>query len=74
MPVLVVTDENNPRLKAVSAINGGMKHALRFGLCNPDVLNHLRWLNGRFSEVLRQAIPEEGISLIPIADFGLSEG
>ena len=74
MSVMVVTDENNPRLRAVSTINGGMKHALRLGLCNPAVLDHLRWLNGSFSEALRQALPEEGISLIPIADFGLSEG
>ena len=74
MSVMVVTDKNNPRLKAVSTINGGMKHALRLGLSNPDVLDHLHWLNGSFSKVLQQAIPEEGISLIPIADFGLSEG
>ena len=74
MSVTVVIDENNPHLKGVSTINGGMKHALRLGLCNPDVLDHLRWLNGAFSEVVREAVSQEGISLIPIADFGLSEG
>ena len=74
MSVVVITDENNRQLKAVSTINGGMQHALRLGLCNPDVLNHLRWLNGVFSEILQEVINEDGIQLIPIADFGLSKG
>ena len=74
MSAVVVTDENNRQLKAVSTLNGGMQHALRLGLCNPDVLEHLRWLNGAFSEILQEALPEYGIQLIPIADFGLSRG
>ena len=74
MSVVVVTDETNRQLKAVSTINGGMRHALRLGLCNSDVLDHLRWLNDVFSDVLRDAITDAGIPLIPIADFGLSNG
>ena len=74
MSAVVVTDENNRQLKAVSTLNGGMQYALRLGLCNPGVLAHLRWLNGVFSEILREAIPEDGIHLIPIADFGLCKG
>ena len=74
MSVVVITDKNDDQLKAVSTINGGMRHALRFGFCNADVLEHLKWLNGAFGEILREAMPEEGLPLIPIADFGLSKG
>ena len=74
MSVVVVTGGDNRQLKVVSTINGGMRHALRLGLCNLDVLEHLSWLNGVFSEILREAIHEGGIYLIPIADFGLSKG
>ena len=74
MLVHVVMDEDNPHLKAFSTINGGMQHALRLGLSSDKVLEHLKWLNGTFGEILREAIPEAGIPLIPLADYGLSRG
>ena len=74
MLVHVVADENAPESKAFSTINGGMQHALRLGLSNDDVLEHLKWLNGTFAETLREAIPEQGIPLIPLAEHGLLHG
>ncbi len=74
MLVQVVADANEPKSKAYTTINGGMQHALRLGLSNDEVLDHLRWLNGAFGETLKQAIPEQGIPLIPLADFGLANG
>ena len=74
MLVLVITDENNPQMQSFSTINGGMQYALRLGLPDNNVLQHLRWLNGSFGEALKKVIPEEGIALIPLADYGLSQG
>jgi hypothetical protein len=74
MLVHVVEDENNTHLKAFSTINGGMQHALRLGLSNDSVLEHLRWLNGEFGAVLAKAISGAGIPLLPIADHGLGHG
>ena len=74
MSVHVVTDRNNSDIRAFSTINGGMQHALRLGLSNDQVLQHLRWLNGPFSETLRKSIPVDGVPLIPLADHGLNQG
>ena len=74
MLVLVVTDRNNPQIQSFSPINGGMTYALRLGLPDKNVLQHLHWLNGSFGDSLKKAIPEEGIELIPLADHALSQG
>jgi hypothetical protein len=74
MLALVVIDANNPSHKAVSTINGGIQHALRLGLNNKAVLEHLIWLNSTFGEALKKSIPSQGIPLIPLADHALTHG
>ena len=74
MLALVIIDENNPSHKAISTINGGMQHALRLGLNNKSVLDHLIWLNNTLGEALRKSIPSQGIPLIPLADYALTQG
>ena len=68
-----VVDENAPARTAFSPINGGNGPAMRLGICNDDVLAHIRWLNGPFAETLSAAHTED-MDLIALAAHGLSEG
>ncbi|WP_304308434.1 DUF1116 domain-containing protein [Pseudacidovorax intermedius] len=71
--VQVVFDAHHPDRRAFSSLNGGSGPALRLGLPTPDVVDHLRWLNGPFADALRRGC-RRGIALLPIADFALSMG
>ncbi len=73
MAVQTVEDQGIYARQSFAPLNGGMVAPLRLGLCNEDVLKHLRWLNGEFSEVLSESLVSP-ISLIPIADAALKEG
>ncbi len=71
--VQVVHDANRPERRAFSSLNGGNGPALRLGLPTPNVVDHLRWLNGAFADAIRPGC-RRGTALIPIADFALSMG
>jgi hypothetical protein len=73
MMVHVVADGKAPEARAFSPINGGSGPALRLGLAHTDVIDHLRWLNGEFAEILRARSQRE-VPLIPIADQALAKG
>lgn len=68
-----VVDENNPAILAYTPVNGGNGPAMRLGLCNDEVLQHIRWLNGEFAESLSRVneLPDD---LIAIAAAALKEG
>lgn len=68
-----VVDAAAPERRAWAPINGGAGPAPRLGLATPEALNHIRWLNGPFAEVLREALVED-MPLIPLAAHGLAEG
>lgn len=73
MAVHVVTDPAQPDLHCFAPINGGNGPALRLGLGDPSVVEHLRWLNGPFANALASttALP---VDLISVADQALSDG
>lgn len=73
MPLQVVRDRNNPECTAFSPLNGGGGPAMRLGLCNDDVLRHLRWLNGEFAGLLGDALPQP-VALLQVAADAIRAG
>ena len=73
MPLHCVYDAHRGRIRAFSPINGGNGPAMRLGIRSVEAVEHLRWLNGEFAEVLLQGIAE-GIPLVPLAARSLAEG
>ena len=73
MPLHAVYDAHGGRVRAFAPINGGSGPSLRLGLRSEAVLEHIRWLNDQFSEVLELGIAE-GIELVPIAAESLRRG
>lgn len=71
--VQVVRDARSHAPRAYAPLNGGSGPALRLGLPGPEVVEHLRWLNGPFADALRPAF-ERDIELLPIADRALVAG
>jgi len=73
MAVQVVADARNPDNVAFSPLNGGMARAQRLGLAAPQVLTHLRWINGNLAATL-DIIADRDVPLIDIADAALLDG
>lgn len=71
--VQVVHDAAGTAGPACAPLNGGSGPALRLGLPGPEVVAHLRWLNGPFADAIRPAC-RRGIDLLPIADQALADG
>lgn len=71
--VQVVHDGAGIARPACAPLNGGSGPALRLGLPGPEVVTHLRWLNGPFADAIRAAC-RRGIDLLPIADRALADG
>ncbi|WP_429932917.1 DUF1116 domain-containing protein [Agrobacterium vitis] len=73
MAVQIIVDRNAPQNKAFSPLNGGMKHAQRFGLASERVLAHLRWINGNLASTL-SIIVDRDVPLLEIADEAIARG
>jgi len=73
MPLHSVYDAWRGQARVLAPVNGGDGPGLRLGLRSQAVLDHLRWLNTRFVDVLRGGLAE-GIALVPLAAAGLREG
>ena len=73
MPLHTVYDAWRGLQRVYAPINGGARPALRLGLRSQAVLDHIRWLNTRFLDVLQAGIAE-GIALVPFAAIGLKGG
>lgn len=71
--VQVIHDAAGTARPAYAPLNGGSGPALRLGLPGPEVVTHLRWLNGPFADAIRAAC-RRGIDLLPIADQALADG
>lgn len=57
----------------LTPLNGGMGPAMRYGQCNQDVLDRVRWLNTELAPLLA-CTGTDPIALIPLAEAGLLEG
>ena len=68
-----ICDSHAPSHRTFAPINGGNGPAMRLGLCNEDVLAHVRWLNGPLAEALDSARTGD-VDLISLAAHGLTEG
>lgn len=73
MFVQVVAARDNQDCRAYSPLNGGGTEVIRVGLCNPAVLEQLRWVNGELAATLREVFGDP-LALIELADTGLSLG
>ncbi len=73
MPLHRVVDRGNPANRAWAPLNGGMRAPMRLGLRSEAVLEHLRWLNGPWAELLDAGLAEP-VDLIEIAVGGLRAG
>ncbi len=59
--------------RAYTPFNGGNGPAMRLGLCNDDVVAHLKWINSELAEALDYSLPNN-LSLVEIADEALRQG
>lgn len=73
MPLHTVYDAWRGMQRVYAPINGGSRPSLRLGLRSDAVLEHVRWLNTRFLDVLEKGMGE-GIGLVPLAVVGLMGG
>jgi hypothetical protein len=73
MPLHAVYDAWRGQQRILAPINGGNRPSLRLGLRSEAVLAHIRWLNTRVRDVLREGLAE-GIALVPLAVTGLAAG
>ena len=73
MPLHTIYDAWGGRQRVYAPINGGSRPAMRLGLRSEAVLDHIRWLNTWFLDVLQNGIAE-GIALVPLAAVGLIGG
>jgi hypothetical protein len=73
MPLHTIYDAWGGQQRIYAPINGGSRPAIRLGLRSTTVLEHTRWLNTRFLDVLQNGIAE-GIALVPLAVTGLMHG
>ena len=73
MQLQIVYDAQQGKAQAFAPINGGSRPSLRLGLRSTAVLEHIKWLNGAFCDVLQNRLAG-GIALIPLAVTGLVNG
>ncbi|MFV2054046.1 DUF1116 domain-containing protein [Aliiroseovarius sp. YM-037] len=73
MPLHTIYDAWRGTQRVYAPINGGSRPAMRLGLRSEAVLDHIRWLNTRFLDVLQAGLAE-GIALVPLAVVGLMGG
>lgn len=73
MQLMVVEDADNPAAKKYSVLNEGMVHCTRLGTLDPELQSHLQWLNGAFSEWIRESLTQP-MDLLPIIAAALEQG
>lgn len=73
MALMVVIDANQPERRKYAVINEGMVHCTRLGKLDPELPEHLRWLNGELAEWLGYQLLAP-IALLPIISAALEAG
>ncbi len=81
MPLHRVSAAGDASLQVYAPLNGGMRPAMRLGLRSEAVLEHIRWLNGPWADLLAEGLTRpiarpiaEPIEIIPIAAEALRQG
>lgn len=73
MPLHRVRDRNYPSNVSYAPLNGGMRAPMRLGLRDEAVLEHIRWLNGPWADLIAGAL-HRPIPVLPIAADALHRG
>ena len=73
MPLHRVVDRGNPANAVYAPLNGGMRAPMRLGLRSEAVLEHIRWLNTEFADLLAAGLAEP-MAVMLIAAQALREG
>lgn len=73
MPLHRVIDVSDPGNRIYAPINGGGRPAMRLGLRSQAVVEHIRWLNSDFCDLLNSSLSTP-LALLPIARAGLQQG
>lgn len=74
VPVTIVEREDDGS-QAFGTVVEGLGRALAFGNYDPDTLEHVRWLSGEFSEMMRQALDSiEPVDVVELQAKGLRRG
>ena len=73
MPLHRVVDLADSSNTIYAPINGGSRPAMRLGLRSEAVLEHIRWLNGAFTELLYSGL-QQPLEVLPMAAYALREG
>lgn len=68
-----VVDLSDPNNTIYAPINGGSRPAMRLGLRSMAVLDHIRWLNGAFTELLHRGL-QQPLEVVPMAAYALRAG
>jgi hypothetical protein len=69
-----VTDTNDPAHRAWSLLGSGAGPQIRFGTCNPAILDRLKWRDDIRAPALSAALLQRPIDLISLAKQGLAMG
>ena len=73
MPLHKVVDQKNYENAIYAPINGGSRPAMRLGLRSDAVVEHMRWLNGPFAELIDAGLTQP-IDMIALAADALRAG
>lgn len=73
MQLMVVSDVHNPDSRKYSVFNEGMVHCTRLGVMNPQLPDHLTWLNTEFADWVGQRL-QKPMLLLPLIKAALAKG
>ena len=73
MPLHRVVDRCNTHNRVYAPLNGGMRAPMRLGLRSEAVLEHIRWLNTEFADLLAAGLGQP-MAVMPIAAQALHDG
>lgn len=73
MQLMVVSDARNPQARKYSVFNEGMVHCTRLGVMNPQLPQHLTWLNTEFADWVGKRL-QNPMPLLPLIEAALAQG
>jgi len=73
MQLMIVADANNLTARKYSVLNEGMLHCTRLGKLDPELQEHLTWLNSKLSDWIKPRLSTP-IDLLPIIKTALDKG
>lgn len=73
MQLMIVNDARQPEKRKYSVLNEGMVHCTRLGVMDPELPEHLIWLNTTLSSWVGLCL-EHPIKILPVIEQSLIEG